>query len=41
MKNEMVQSVKCRFAGIESNHLFLVAGVVDPRFKDRYFPAKY
>ena len=37
MKNEMVKSVKGRFTGIEDNYLLLVATIVDPRFKDRFF----
>jgi len=37
MKNEMVKSVKGRFAGIEDNYLLSVATIVDPRFKDRFF----
>ena len=37
MKNEMVKSVKGRFAGIEYNYLLSVATIVDPRFKDRSF----
>jgi len=35
MEKEMV---KCR---IEDNHLLSVAIVVDPRFKNRFFPATY
>ena len=41
MKNEMVKSVKGRFAGIEDNYLLLVATIVDPRFKDRFFLVIY
>ena len=37
MKNEMVKSLKGRFAGIEDNYLFSAATIVDPRFKDRFF----
>ena len=41
MKNEMVKSVKGRFAGIEDNYLLLVTTIVDPRFKTGFFLVIY
>ena len=37
MKNQMIQSLKSRFAGIEDNQLLSMATLTDPRFKDRFF----
>ena len=37
MKDQMIQSLKSRFAGIEDNQLLSVATLTDPRFKDCYF----
>ena len=37
MKDQMIQSLKSRFAGIEDNQLLSVATLIDPRFKDHFF----
>ena len=37
MKEEMVKSLKSRFAGVEENMLLSIATLLDPRFKDKFF----
>jgi len=37
MKDQMIQSLKSRFAGIEDNQLLSVATLIDRRFKDQFF----
>ena len=37
MKEEMMKSLKPRFAGVEENTLLLIATLLDPRFKDGFF----
>ena len=37
MKDQMIQSLKSRFAGIEGNGLLSVATLTDPRFEDCFF----
>ena len=37
MKAEMLASLNRRYAGIEKNELLVIATVLDPRFKDKFF----
>ena len=37
MKEEMIKSLKSRFAGVEENVLLSIATLLDPRFKDKFF----
>ena len=37
MKEEMMKSLKPRFAGVEENTLLSIATLLDPCFKDRFF----
>ena len=36
MKEEMITSLKTRFAGVEENMLLSIATIVDPCFKDKF-----
>ena len=36
MKDQMIQSLKSRFAGIEESRLLSVATLTDPSFKDHF-----
>ena len=37
MKEEMIKSLKTRFAGAEENRLLSIATMLDPHFKDKFF----
>ena len=37
MKNEMLTSLNCRFRDIESNETLVLATILDPCFKDKFF----
>ena len=36
MKEEMIKSLKTRFAGIEENKLLSIVTIVNPRFKNKF-----
>ena len=37
MKAEMLQSIKRRFADVKEKEVLVLATIVDPRFKDKFF----
>ena len=36
MKEEIITSLKIRFAGVEENKLLSIVTIVNPRFKDKF-----
>ena len=37
MKAEMLQSIERRFADVEEKEVIVLATIIDPRFKDKFF----